>query len=271
MRSHPYAANRFLAVISKAFNWAGRRGLVPEAHNPASRIERYRETQRERFLNTSELARLGEVLRQGEAIGLPWTIDGAKPNAKHAPKESNRRRILDPHATAAIRLLILTGARLREILHVKWDEVDFERGVILLPASKTGKKTIYLSAAALEIFPGLPRIAGNPYVFPGGVEGKPRVDLKKPWAAISKAAKLEGVRIHDLRHSFASFGAGASMGLPIIGKLLGHTQPATTARYAHLDADPMRRAVETIGATIAGAMAGAQNSAVPIRRLRQTP
>ena len=267
MRSHPYAANRFLAVISKAFNWAGRRGLVPEAHNPASRIERYRETQRERFLNTSELARLGEVLRQGETIGLPWTIDASKPNAKHAPKESNRHRILDPHATAAIRLLILTGARLREILHVKWDEVDFERGVILLPASKTGKKTIYLSAAALEIFAGLPRIVGNPYVFPGGVEAKPRVDLKKPWAAVAEAAKLEGVRIHDLRHSFASFGAGASMGLPIIGKLLGHTQPATTARYAHLDADPMRRAVETIGATIAGAMAGGQNGAV-LRRLR---
>jgi integrase len=254
MRSHPYAANRFLAVISKAFNWAGRRGLVPEAHNPASRIERYRETQRERFLNTSELARLGEVLRQGETIGLPWTIDGTKPNAKHAPKESNRRRILDPDATAAIRLLILTGARLREILHVKWDEVDFERGAILLPASKTGKKTIYLSAAALEIIGGLPRILGNPYVFPGGIEGKPRVDLRKPWAAVARAAGLEGVRIHDLRHSFASFGAGASMGLPIIGKLLGHAQPATTARYAHLDADPMRRAVETIGATIGAAL-----------------
>ena len=269
MRSHPYAANRFLAVISKAFTWAGRRGLVPEAHNPASRIERYREAQRERFLNTSELARLGETLRQGETIGLPWTIDETKPNSKHAPKESNRRRILDPHVTAAIRLLILTGARLREILHAKWEHVDFERGVILLPDSKTGKKTIYLSAAALEILAGLPRLAGNPYVFPGGVEGKPRVDLKKPWAAIAEAAKLEGVRIHDLRHSFASFGAGASMGLPIIGKLLGHSQPATTARYAHLDADPMRRAVETIGATIGAALNGSPGGKVttlPARR-----
>jgi hypothetical protein len=92
-------------------------------------------------------------------------------------------------------------------------------------------------------------------------------DLKKPWAAVAKAAGLEGVRIHDLRHSFASFGAGASMGLPIIGKLLGHSQPATTARYAHLDADPMRRAVETISLTIAGAMAG---SRVPSRLRRST-
>ena len=131
--------------------------------------------------------------------------------------------------------------------------------MLLLPESKTGKKTIYLSAAALEILAGLPRLAGNPYVFPGGVEGKPRADLKKPWAAVAKAAGLEGVRIHDLRHSFASFGAGASMGLPIIGKLLGHSQPATTARYAHLDADPMRRAVETIGATIGAALDGCRD------------
>ena len=269
MRSQPYAANRFLAVVSKAFNWAGRRGLVPETQNPASRIERYRERQRERFLNRAELSRLGEALRGAEVGGLPWTVDETKPAAKHAPKESNRRRILDPYAVAAIRLLILTGARLREILHAEWEHVDFERGLLLLPESKTGKKTVYLSAAALEILAGLPPLAGNSYVFPGGVEGKPRADLKKPWAAISKAAGLEGVRIHDLRHSFASFGAGASMGLPIIGKLLGHSQPATTARYAHLDADPMRRAVETIGATIASAMAGGQNipgSVLPLRR-----
>src|SRR5271166_4309219 len=89
MRSQPYAANRFLAVVSKAFNWAGQRGLVPETHNPASRIERYHETQRERFLNTAEVARLGEALRDAESVGLPWTVDQTKPNAKHAPKESN--------------------------------------------------------------------------------------------------------------------------------------------------------------------------------------
>jgi integrase len=108
----------------------------------------------------------------------------------------------------------------------------------------------------------LPRIDGNPHIIPGEKEGAPRSDLKKPWAAITAAAGLEGLRIHDLRHSFASVGAGASLGLPIIGKLLGHSQAATTHRYAHLDADPLRRAVDTIGATISAAMDGNKSASV---------
>jgi integrase len=126
------------------------------------------------------------------------------------------------------RLLILTGARLREVLDAQWRHVDFERGVIFLPDSKTGKKPIYLSAAALAILTPLPRLEGNPFVIPGEKSGQPRADLKRPWAAVTKAAGLDGVRIHDLRHSFASVGAGSSLGLPIIGKLLGHRQAATT-------------------------------------------
>ena len=113
-----------------------------------------------------------------------------------------------------------------------------------------------MSAAAQAVLAALPRIEGNPHVIAGAKDGAPRADLKKPWAAVRRAAGLEGLRLHDLRHSFASIGAGASMGLPIIGKLLGHTQAATTARYAHLDADPLRRAVDTIGSTIAAAMEG---------------
>jgi integrase len=137
-----------------------------------------------------------------------------------------------------------------------------------LPDSKTGKKPIYLSAAALAMLAALPRIEGNHFVIPGEKAGQPRVDLKRPWAAVTKAAGLEGLRIHDLRHSFASVGAGASLGLPIIGKLLGHSQAATTHRYAHLDADPMRRAAETIGATIAAAMGGPAWNVVPMVKSR---
>jgi integrase len=162
--------------------------------------------------------------------------------------------------------LILTGARLREILHAKWEQIDIEHGLIFLADSKTGKKPLYLSAAGQKVLADLPRIEGNPHLIAGAKDGAPRADLKKPWAAVSRAAGLEGVRIHDLRHSFASFGAGASLGLPIIGKLLGHSQPTTTARYAHLDADPMRRAVETIGATIDAAMnRSAADNVKPLR------
>jgi integrase len=252
----PYEANRVLALISAVWNWAARRDEVAARANPCQGIERYPERGRERFLTTDELARLGAALAEGEAIGLPYDIDETKPKAKHAPKADKRRVKLDPFAVAAVRLLILTGARLREILDARWQHVDIERGVIFLPDSKTGKKPVYLSAAALSILAALPRIEGNPHIIAGAKEGAPRADLKKPWAAVTKAAGLEGVRLHDLRHSFASIGAGASMGLPVIGKLLGHSQAATTHRYAHLDADPLRRAANTIGATIAAAMEG---------------
>jgi integrase len=263
----PYAANRFLAVVSKCFSWATDRGLVPEDNvNPASRIERYREQSRERFLTNEELARLGDVLREGEIIGLPYWVDETNPKAKHAPKADNRRVRLDPYAVAAIRLLILTGARLREILKAQWQHVDFERGILFLPDSKTGRKPVYLSAAALAILAGLPRLERNPHIIAGLKDGAPRADLKKPWAAVTTAAGLEGVRIHDLRHSFASIGAGASLGLPIIGKLLGHSQPATTNRYAHVATDPMRRAVETIGGTISAAMGGTASNVVPMAK-----
>lgn len=262
MSDTPYAANRALAVWSKLYSWAGTRGLVPDGVNPARGIEKYREQGRERFLTGEELARLGDALRLAETEGLPWHVDGTKLGSKHLPKEPNRRRVLDPFAVAAIRLLILTGARLREILDARWSQVDFERGILFLAESKTGKKPIYLSAAAQAVLTGLPRVEGNPHIIAGIKDGAPRADLKKPWEAVRRAAGLEGLRLHDLRHSFASVGAGASLGLPIIGKLLGHTQPATTHRYAHLDADPLRRAVDTIGATIAAAMNGSRGGEV---------
>ena len=126
--------------------------------------------------------------------------------------------------------------------------------MIFLPDSKTGKKPIDLSNAAAEVLVGLPRLKENPHVFPGDKAGRPRADLKKPWDAICKAAGLDGVRLHDLRHSFASIGVGGALGLPIIGKLLGHSQASTTQRYAHLDADPLKRAVEIIGSKLAAAM-----------------
>lgn len=263
MLQHPGAANRALSVFSAAWTWAATKAHVDLGLpiSPAKGIDRNPEEGRERFLTSEELARLGDTLTRAETSGPSYLVDETKAKAKHAPKPENRVRRVDPLAVAAIRLLLFTGARLREILHARWDEVDLERGLLNLPSarSKTGKKSIVLNAPALDILVALPRIAGNPHIIPGEARdadgvGQPRFDLKAPWAAITEAADLPGLRIHDLRHSFASVGAGSSLGLPMIGRLLGHRSPLTTAKYAHLDADPARRAADTIGATIAGAM-----------------
>jgi integrase len=248
----PYQANRLLRVLSSLFTFAGKAHVVPVGFNPCRGIEYFPEEGRERYLTSQELSQIGQAIREAETIGLPYAVDETSSKAKHAPKESSRRTVIGPHAAGALRLLIFTGARLREILHLRWTHIDFERGLLLLPTSKTGKKTIVLNAPALSILNNLPR--SGAYVIAGTSAEKPRSDLKKPWRAVSKRARLEGVRIHDLRHTHASVGAGAGLGLPIIGKLLGHTQSATTQRYAHLDNDPLKRASEHIGSRLAAAM-----------------
>jgi len=253
-KTAPISANRAIALVSVIWSWASRRDLVPSADNPARGLERNREQGKERFLTSEELGRLGDAMLLAETDGLPWDIDEENPNAKHAAKVENRRTVTDPYAVAAIRLLMLTGARLNEILKAEWSRVDTERGILFLADSKTGRKPVYLSAPAQAIISAIPRIEGNPHLIVGMKKGKPRSDLNKPWASIRRAAGLNNVRIHDLRHTFASFGAGAALGLPVIGKLLGHTQPSTTARYAHLDADPMHRAVSRISGDISAAM-----------------
>ena len=256
MKKRPYQANRMLAVVGSLYAFAGKRRLVPAAFNPARGIDKYPEKGRERFLTADELGRLGDAIREAETVGLPWVIDHTKPTAKHGPKEAKRRTVIDPFAAAAIRLLILTGARLREILKLEWQHVDLERGLLLLPDSKTGAKSIILNAPALAVLAGLKRV--GTHVIAGQSAGtageKPRADLNRPWRAIAKRVGLAGLRIHDLRHTHASFGAGAGLGLPIIGKLLGHARASTTQRYAHLDTDPLRRASDHIGARLAAAL-----------------
>jgi integrase len=249
-KTNPVTANRVIALISAVYAYGMRAGLLPKGGaNPALGIDKFREQNRERFLTEPELLRLGDAIREAETTG----IERPESSSKHAPKKAeNRVIIIGPHVTAALRLLIFTGARLREILNLKWDHVDLQRGLLFLPDSKTGKKTIVLGGAAHAVIETLPRV-GN-YVIAGNDPEKPRADLQRPWALVSKRAGLEGLRLHDLRHSFASVGAGSGMGLPIIGKLLGHSNSKTTERYAHLAADPLRRASDAISATIAKAM-----------------
>jgi integrase len=259
----PFQANRVLAVIGSMYAFGSRAGLVPESANPARGIGKFKEGRRERFLTGQELERLGSAIREAESIGIPWSVDELNPNAKHVPKIKRSTKI-GPSAAAALRLLLFTGCRLREILHLRWEYVDFERGCLFLPDSKSGRKTVILNSPALTVLSELERV--GPHVVPGDDPKRPRHDLKRPWDAITKRAGLNGVRLHDLRHTYASFGAGGGLGLPIIGRLLGHSQAATTARYAHLDNHPLKRASEQIGNEISAALNGMHAEVIPIFR-----
>lgn len=274
MRAKPVSANRTLALLSTILNYAVLVGERPDGPNPCRTVAKFPEAKRERFLTGDELVRLGAAIAEAETAGIPWQPDPKK-KAKHAPKPENRSPAkVDEYTAGALRLLLFTGARLREILHLKWANVDFERGIAFLDDSKTGKKTLVLNAPALTVLEALRRV--GPYVFPSGPvrasaskgqkaqrqEAKPRDNLKHAWRSIRRRAGLAEVRIHDLRHTFASVGAGAGLGLPIIGKMLGHSQASTTMRYAHLEADPVRRASETISNQIAARLEGRPASKV---------
>ena len=252
MKDTPYIANRAVTTLAAIYSWAVNQGYVPEGTNPAKKLELFRENHRERFLTSDEFSRLGQTLRLAETAGLPYHVDETRPKSKHAKKIENRITVISPHATAAIRLLVLTGCRLREILDLRWEQIDFGRGLLFLPDSKTGKKTVLIAARAVQILEELPRVGS--YVIVGNRADQPLSGLKRPWKAIRKHAKIDGVRLHDLRHTFASVGAGSGLGLPIIGKLLGHKQSRTTARYAHLADDPLRQASESVSAKIAEAI-----------------
>ena len=167
----PFQANRVLAVVGSMYAFAGRAGIIPEGTNPARGIDKFKEGRRERFLTGGELERLGGAIREAETTGIPWAVDETKPTAKHVPKEKRFTRIA-PSAAAALRLLLFTGCRLREILHLRWEYVDMERGCLFLPDSKSGRKTIILNAPALSVLNGLER--AGPYVAPGDDLEQPR-------------------------------------------------------------------------------------------------
>jgi integrase len=230
-RHVPYQANRCLEIVSKMFNLAELWGLRPNDSNPRKHIKKYREEKRERYLTAAELRRVGEVLREMESEGLEL-----------------------PSAIAAVILLILTGCRLNEIMTLKWEYVDLDAGVLNLPDSKTGAKVVYLGKPAIETLRRLPRLSGNPWVIYGTKPGGRLTDLQPFWQRLRARAGLKDARIHDLRHTFASAAVAAGQGLPMIGKLLGHTQVQTTARYAHLAADPVKAAADQVSASIAASI-----------------
>jgi integrase len=244
VRGGPIAANRCYALLSKMMNLAERWGIRPDGSNPCRHVERNRERRRERFLSVDELGRLGKTLAEAERTATEAAS-----------------------AVAAIRLLIFTGARRSEILTARWEHFDEERACLRLPESKTGAKVIHLNPPALSVLAGLPRDEGSPWIVPARDGSRPVVDLEKPWQRIRTKAGLPNVRLHDLRHSFASVAAADGLSLPMIGALLGHSQPSTTARYAHLAADPLRRAADLIGSRITAAMQGESSSGATVLKI----
>lgn len=220
LRDTPPHANRIVALLSKMFSLAERWGVRPAGSNPCRGIERYREFARERFLTTDELRRLEAVLKEHDDTNFLMTN--------------------------LIRMLFLTGARRGELESLKWAYVDLENGRLRLPDSKTGAKVIVLSSAVTDLLRGLPKVEGNPFVFFGARQGKPVNGMSKFWGRIRRRAGLDGVRLHDLRHSFASQAVANGASLPMIGKLLGHKSTATTARYAHLLDQPLREVADAV-------------------------
>ena len=228
MRDTPYQANRTLGVLSKMFNLAELWDLRPDGTNPCRHVKRFREEKRERFLSDVEYQRLGAALKEIEVGGSETAS-----------------------AIAAVRLLMLTGCRLSEILKLLWEHVDLGAGELRLPDTKTGAKVVHLGDPAIAVLERIDRRDGNPWVIVGRKPGSHLTDLQHPWRRIRARAGLDDVRIHDLRHSFASGGLLVGEGLPMIGKLLGHTQVQTTARYAHLANDPIKSAANRIANRIA--------------------
>ncbi|MGB8841778.1 MAG: tyrosine-type recombinase/integrase [Aliidongia sp.] len=231
LQSTPYNANRALGLLRAMLNCAERWEMIPRGSNPAAIIKPYPERKRERFLSAEELEALLAALDAAEAAEM-----------------------VDRYEAAAIRLLIFTGCRLSEITTLEWASVDLAQARIILDRHKTdqhGAKIIPLNAPALAVLTELPREADNPYVIVGHKTGKHLINLQRPWRRLRKAAGLDDLRIHDLRHSFASFAIGAGIPLAVIGGLLGHKSVQTTARYAHLANDPLKQATNIVGGLFA--------------------
>jgi integrase len=250
VKGGPAAAARATAVLSAMLSWAADRrpSLLPS--NPAKGVRLNKARKRERFLSTDELGRLGLRQRLAERQGV------------------------NSSALDIIRLLLFTGARRTEIASLRWNDVDFERGALRLADSKTGEKQIALGAPALEVLAGRKLGAPSYWVFPAARGAGHFVGIPKVWRKVATAAGLEvgkaagtlGVRVHDLRHGFASVAVANGTSLYLVGKILGHTQAATTQRYAHLQLDPVRAVADRTARKIAGALERKGGAVVKLSR-----
>jgi integrase len=242
MKPTPYLANLTIAVLRRILGVAARNWKM-RPDNPAAGMTRYPEEKRQRYLSVAELGPLAAAL-----AGHP-------------------RRI----AANALRMLLLTGARSGEVLAMRWEEVERQPGVWIKPSAHTKQKSehrVPLSPSARQLLADMQRYRKpeGTLVFPGRLPGQPLRDIHKTWAACCATAGIEGVRIHDLRHSYASILASAGLSLPIIGALLGHTQAATTHRYAHLFADPLLEATTRVSTLLEALAEDRKAEVTPLRK-----
>ena len=250
MKATPYQANRTVALLSKMFSLASTKWRL-RTDNPCRGVQRFQEHRRQRYLRPEELQRLVRTL------------------ADHPNKQTAN----------AVRLLLITGARRSEVLSASWAEFDLERGEWVKPSAHTKRKTehhVPLSAPALALLTAMKgshdrRKEPTPFLFRSRAGDTPQQELKRFWRSVCKDAGLKDVRVHDLRHSFASYLASSGASLPLIGALLGHTQAQTTARYAHLLDDPQRKAADRVGAFIAAAENSSSAEIVSMPRAARDP
>ena len=242
LKSTPRRGNYAVTVLRALLNFAVRHGLRP--NNPAAGIKLYRENKRERFLSEAEIGAAAEGIAEAE-----------------------NRGVIGPFAAAGLRLALFTGARSGEITSIQWNHVDWQRRLIRLPDSKTNEpRTIHLSDAAVEVLRSTPHV--GPFVVAGMKRGVPYRNLTHAWGRARKYAGLDDVRLHDLRHSYASLAAGRGVSLYTIGKLLGHKDPVSTQRYAHLARDAVQAVNDELGAVMQAAIRKPRSKVVGIRGRR---
>ena len=228
LHATPIMANQTVSLLSRLFQRAAAAGDAPAGGNPCRFIKKYPARSRERFLSKPEYDRLGIVLHRLERAGR-----------------------VPASAAAALRLLMLTGCRRSEILNLKWEDVDLEHDELRLRDAKTGARAVPLSPTARQVLTAMPRPPGNPWVIFGLAPGTRLGNLNAPWQLVRREAGLEDVRLHDLRHSFASRALALGLSLPMIAKLLGHTQLQTTARYAHLAPSSVKTVADRVADSLA--------------------
>jgi integrase len=239
LKSTPRRGNYAVTVLRALLNFAVRHGLRPA--NPAAGIKLYRENKRERFLSESEIGAAADGITEAEGLG-----------------------VIGPFAAAGLRLALFTGARSGEITSIQWNHVDWQRRLIRLPDSKTNEpRTIHLSDAAIEVLRNTPHV--GPFVVAGMKRGVPYRNLTHAWGRTRKYAGLDDVRLHDLRHSYASLAAGRGVSLYTIGKLLGHKDPVSTQRYAHLARDAVQAVNDELGAVMQAAIGKSRSNVLKLR------